>query len=112
MHATAPVRSPELQAQVVAAVAPLAALDLADQEDLVDLHAVGQLVQEHGLKVDGAADGTLQAFADAAAGGLRRPRRPGIGQMPRSLPEHRRRGGTMLKLTPPRRTVRLRGFWR
>ena len=48
----------ELQAQVVAAVAPLAALRLADQQDLVDLHAVGELVQEHGLKVDVAADGT------------------------------------------------------
>ena len=47
----------ELQAQVLAAVAALAALDLADQQDLVDLRAVGELVQEHALKVDVAADG-------------------------------------------------------
>ena len=47
-----------LQAQVVTAVAALAALGLADQEHLVDLHAVDQLVQEHDLKVDVVADGT------------------------------------------------------
>ncbi len=63
----------QLQAQVVAAVAPLPALGLADQQHLVDLDAVCQLVQEHGLKVDGGADGTLparrlQAFTSAAAG--------------------------------------------
>ncbi len=38
----------ELQAQVLAAVAPLAALGLSHEQDLVDLRAVGELVQEHG----------------------------------------------------------------
>ena len=51
----------ELQPQVLAAVAALAALGLANQQHLVDLHPVGQLVQEHGLKVDGPADGTPRA---------------------------------------------------
>ena len=48
----------EQQAHVVAAVAALAALSLADQQDLVDLDAVCQLVQEHDLKVETPADGT------------------------------------------------------
>src|SRR4029077_15785768 len=53
----------ELQAKVVAAVAPLAALGLANQEDLVDLRSVDELVQEHALKVDGGADGTHASLA-------------------------------------------------
>ena len=40
MQATAPRAVAELQAQVVAAVAPPAALGLAHQQHLVDLHAV------------------------------------------------------------------------
>ena len=41
----------QLQTQVLAAVAPLPALDLADQQHLVDLHAVAELVYEHELEV-------------------------------------------------------------
>ena len=41
----------ELQAQVLAAVAPLAALGLADQQHLVDLCSVAELVHEHEPKV-------------------------------------------------------------
>ncbi len=55
----------QLQAQVVAAIPPLPALGLSHHENLVDLGAVGQLVQEHDLKVDGAADGTLRACTAA-----------------------------------------------
>jgi hypothetical protein len=66
------------------------------------------------LKVDVAADGIAadgvrqpvvegvgQAFTDAAAGegcGVRGDLAPGDASIP---PEHRRRGRTMLKLTPP-----------
>jgi hypothetical protein len=46
------------QAQVLAAVAALAALGLAHQQNLIDLHAVCELVDEHVLKVDGGADET------------------------------------------------------
>src|SRR5262249_14908243 len=55
----------ELQAQIVAAVAPLPALDLADQQHLVDVHAVAELVQQHALKVDPTADGTRAAAPTA-----------------------------------------------
>src|SRR5207237_148084 len=57
----------QLQAQVVAAIASLAALGLAHEQDLVDLHAVAQFVQEHGLTVELGADRT----------GRRWPRRRG-----------------------------------
>ena len=49
MQATAPGAVAQLQAQVVAAVAALAALGLAHQQDLVDLRAVCELVQEHAV---------------------------------------------------------------
>ena len=58
MQATAPVRSAELQAQVLAAVTALAALGLADEQDLVDLATVAELVQEHALKLEMVADRT------------------------------------------------------
>ena len=69
MHATAPRAVPQLQAQVLAAIAALAALGLANQQHLVDLDAVAQLVQEHGLKVETAADGTRRACVAGARRG-------------------------------------------
>jgi hypothetical protein len=46
------------------------------------------------------ARGRRQAFTDAAAGRAATPAETWRRGTPRSLPEHRRRGGTMLKLTP------------
>ena len=80
----------QLHAQVLAAVAPLAALDLAHEQHLVDLDAVGELVHEHRLKVDGTADGTSQTFTNAAADGcdVRGDLAPGDASIsPRAPPE-------------------------
>ena len=65
MQATDARAVAELQAQVVAAVAPPAALGLADEEHLVDLGAVGELVQGHAAKVEMAADRTSERSARA-----------------------------------------------
>src|ERR1700677_1214848 len=70
----------KLQAQVLAAVAPLAALSLANQQNLVDLHAVTQLVQEHALKVDVGADETAGALARG-----RHPRDPALVAIRQSI---------------------------
>ena len=56
----------QLQAQVVAAVAPLAPLGRAHEQNLVDLEAVCELVDEHCLKVDVSADETLRCARGSA----------------------------------------------
>jgi hypothetical protein len=82
----------QLQAQVVAAVAPLAALDLAHQQHLVDLHTVDQLVQEHCLTVEAAADGTVVTGAYWVVRICARTRLPGNASQAATPGLHGRRG--------------------
>ena len=58
----------EQQPQIVPAVSAPAHLGLLDQQDLIDLHAVCQLVEEHDLKVKMGADGPLGAPDPAVDG--------------------------------------------
>ena len=88
MHSDRAGAVAELQAQVVAAVAALAPLDLAHQQHLVELGAVLKLVDEHMQELSRVGGRRKTVLADLAA-----RRRRGRG---RSIAT-RRRGAGLIK---------------